>query len=825
MKRLKIDFGIDLGTTNSAIAVMNNSETKIYRSNTLKDTMPSCVMVTKRGFRVGDSAFTMLIKDKIKAFENSNFKSNVFAEFKRTMGNTIPYSTMQGELGSKELSAEVLKTLKTFVKEEDVKAAIITIPADFEMNQINATKNAAELAGIEYVELVQEPYAAAIAYGVESANKNGYWLVFDFGGGTFDSALVNVSDGIIKVIDTEGDSFLGGKNLDEAIVDQIFIPYLKENFSITSIIRNQDRFTAFKEMWKLEAEKAKNELSNNESYDVLVGLYDDFGVDDEGEEFMIDDLTIEREQLKKVIEPYIQKAIDYCKTLLQRNNLDGKSLDELILVGGPTLSPIVREMIEEQIRKPNTTVDPMTVVAKGAATYASNINNPIEEKPPAGNNKVQLYVNYDSMVVGESTFITIKTKGEDKIVYAEIARDDDAFKSEKVEVNNIGAVIELHLKSDQHNVFSIFVYDEKGNKLECEPNTFSIKEGTSPGGVPLPHSVCLEVLDKQTKKPIIKAIKGLEKTKTLPATGVYNGLKTRKQVRPGMEDFIDLPIYQGEPDTKAVLNNHVQTIRITGNDLPALLPKGSIVDLRFEIDRSGLITGKVDFTEIDFEVPFEVSTKESEVTKEWLNQKINETERALKTISSQNNSMFNEKLKEIKRIFESKDTEAGRLEARSELQKVAREIDEIEKENEWPELEKELKRAFHKLEEVNQEKGNEQTNQMVENIRPDVEQAIREQDKKNTPKLIESVNSMAFELERLEHLIGFVLGLENQFDSIPWRDKNAAHSSINRAKGIIYENPSIASLQPIVNNLFENGRFDEKGGGKGPDVPREILRG
>ena len=227
MTRLKIDFGIDLGTTNSAIAVYDNGKTKMYRTDTQRETMPSCVMVTKKGFLVGDKAFAQLAKDKKKSSANPDFVSNIFIEFKRTMGNAIKYKTDSGsELSSEDLSAEVLKTLKSYVDDENVKSAIITIPAAFEMNQINATKKAAELAGLEYVELVQEPYAAAIAYGVESSNKNGYWLVFDFGGGTFDSALVKVEDGIIKVIDTEGDNFLGGKNLDEAIVENIFIPYL-----------------------------------------------------------------------------------------------------------------------------------------------------------------------------------------------------------------------------------------------------------------------------------------------------------------------------------------------------------------------------------------------------------------------------------------------------------------------------------------------------------------------------------------------------------------------------------------------------------------------
>jgi molecular chaperone DnaK len=798
MARLKIDFGIDLGTTNSAIAESIEGKTNTHGTTTMKDTMPSCVMVSKRGFTVGDNAFGLLTKDKIKTFQNPDFESNVFTEFKRTMGNIKKHKTPKGELGSEELSAEVLKTLKSFVKEASVKAAVITIPAAFEMNQINATKKSAELAGIEYVELVQEPYAAAIAYGVESANKNGFWLVFDFGGGTFDAALVKVSDGIIKVVETEGDSYLGGKNLDEAIVDEIFIPYLKENFAIDSIIENQEKFTAFKEMWKPEAEKAKNELSSNETYDVMVGLYDNFGEDDEGEEFIIDDLTITRIQLKTVIEPFIQKAIDYCKSLLSRNNLDGNSLGELILVGGPTLSPIVRDMLETQIKKPNTSVDPMTVVAKGAAIYASTINNPIEETPPLGSNKVQLGIDYDTMVVGEETFINLNTKEDGRIVYVEIARGDDAFKSEKVEINNIGNVIELSLLPDAQSDFKIFAYDEQGNKLESEPNKFYIKEGTGTGEATLTHSICIEVYDNKSKRKILKAVTGLEKDRKLPASGVFNGLTTRKQIRPGMDDYIDIPIYQGIPETKAINNNHVTTVRVTGNDVPSLLAEGSTADLILNFSKGSDFGGKINFIDIDFEMPLEIKSYESEVTKEWLEQQINETENSLRNIDSPRNSEFEEKLNKVKNIFDSKNTEAGRLETRSELQKVAREIEQVEKLNEWPNLEETLKEEFYRLEKANNELGNEKTTQVVNQFRSQLDEVIRAKDVKLGNILLEEISGFFVQLTLIYQLVNFIRQHNDNFNSYNWKDSGRARTLLNKGLQVISENPTTDELHPIV---------------------------
>lgn len=798
MARLKIDYGIDLGTTNSAIAVMDEGKIKMHRTDMQRDTMPSCVMVTKKGFLIGDKSYGQLSKDKKKAFTDASFRSNIFIEFKRTMGNSVKYKTDAKtgvELSSEELSAEVLKTLKSYVDEESVRAAIITIPAAFEMNQINATKKAAELAGIEYVELVQEPYAAAIAYGVESANKNGFWLVFDFGGGTFDSALVKVSDGIIKVLETEGDSFLGGKNLDEAIVDQIFIPYLKENYSIDEIIEDKEKFTAFKEMWKPLAEDAKNQLSYKEEYSILTNLYDEFGEDDEGEEFEVD-LTITREQLKKVIEPFIQKAIDYCKALLKRNNLDGNSLGELILVGGPTLSPIVREMLEQQIKKPNTSVDPMTVVAKGAAIYASTINNQIEDEN-IDTSKVQLHLDYDSMVASEETFVTLKTK-EDRVVFAEITRGDDAFKSEKVELNNIGEVIELHLKSGERNNFTILLYDEKGNKLECEPSRFSIQPDTALGGATLTHTICIELFDKKLKKKLLKEIKGLEKDKTLPAQGVFNGLTTRKQIRPGMDDFIDIPIYQGIPETKAISNNHVTTIRITGNDLPALLPEGSIADFKLNFSKGSEMEGSINFIDLDFEMPLEMNNNESEVTEIWLEEQIKDTENSLKSIDSNQRNELEEKIKKVKTLFENKKTEAGRLETRAELQKIAREIEKIEKLNEWPNLEEALKEEFYELEKVNNDLGNDKTTQAVNQFRSQLDEIIRAKEVKLGNVLLEEIRSFFVQLTLIYQLIAFIREHNENFGLYNWRDNNKARTLLNKGLQIIGQNPTVDELHPVV---------------------------
>src|SRR5690554_1517749 len=292
MARTKIDYGIDLGTTNSAISRMENGEATIKKTDTLKDTMPSCVYINKKkAIQVGDSAYNALKRDKLKAMKNWNDSdSNAYIEFKRTMGTDkkYPSSNLEKDLTSEELSAEVLKTLKSFVKDENVNSIVITVPAAFKNNQKEATREAAKLAGFNHIELLQEPVAASMAYGLDSNKKDGFWLVFDFGGGTFDAALLKVEEGIMKVIDTEGNNYLGGKDLDFAIVDEIIMPYLQDNFSIDSILADDSKKQVLRNAMKFYAEETKVKLSFNDTHNILSDLRDIHGDVDEGEEFELD---------------------------------------------------------------------------------------------------------------------------------------------------------------------------------------------------------------------------------------------------------------------------------------------------------------------------------------------------------------------------------------------------------------------------------------------------------------------------------------------------------------------------------------------------------
>lgn len=836
MARTKIDYGIDLGTTNSAISRMENGEPTIKKTDTLKDTLPSCVYINKKkAVQVGDSAYSALKRQKLKAMQNWDSEDdNAFIEFKRTMGTDKVYesSNFEDELSSEELSSEVLKTLKSFVKDENINSIVITVPAAFKTNQIDATRRAGKLAGFNHIEVLQEPVAAAMAYGLNSNNKNGYWLVFDFGGGTFDSALLKVEEGIMKVMDTEGDNHLGGKNLDYAIVDEIILPYIEENFVIDSILADDTKKQILRNAMKFYAEETKVKLSFNDTHNILSDLGDIPGEDDEGEEFELD-ITVTHADIKQVLSPIFQKSIEVSKKLLKRNNLKGSSLDSLILVGGPTFSPVLRKMLEEQICKPDTSADPMTVVSKGAALYASTVDVSEEVREQTRDKtKIQLEISNESTTVEIEEFVPIKilenkTEGEiPNKVYAEFTRGDKAWSSGKIEINTIGEIIEVQLNEDKTNVFEVILYDDKGNVLESEPSDFTIIQGI--GGIgsmqTLPYNFGIEIMQKYRGKIVFSQVLGLEKNKSFPVTGTKNGLKTQKQIRPGMDsDFIKIPLYQGEHDsdgTRAIYNEHVYDVIISGNDLPALLPEDSDVDLTIKINKSQEVSVEAYFPCLDYTCKIEVENKVQSVDTIWLANELKKAKGSLFELKEDGNSdddtltKLETELEQLDQTFKNNKNDVDSKQAvLTNLRKSLKQIDELIGTTEWPKLEEELKQEFYDLEKANKDLGNEQTTQRLNQLRPQLEEVIQTKDVKLGNVLLEEISSFYFQLTFIYQLIGFVRRHNTNFNSYKWHDKGKARLLLNKALPMIGENPDVDELHPVVISLIDLLPDDEKPSG------------
>lgn len=808
-------YGIDLGTTNSAICKMENGEPVIKKTDTLKDTLPSCVSFTrKKVIKVGDSAMNDLRQDKArstKSMDASN--SNVFLEFKRTMGLDTKYfsSNMGRNYSSEDLSAEVLKALKSFVSDDNVSACVITIPAKFTPDQIAATKRAADLAGIDHCELLQEPIAASMAYGLSTTKKNGYWVVFDFGGGTFDAAVLKVEDGIMQVIDTEGDNYLGGKNLDYAIVDEIIIPYIKQNFNVNNILENESKRQILRDAMKFYAEQAKNQLSFKDKCDIMSQL-DEFGDDAEGTPIELD-MIITKLQLESVVTPIFQKAVDITKKLIERNNLTGK-LDSLILVGGPTYSPVLRQMLKDQITSNvDTSIDPMTAVAKGAALYASGIDSQATAKIKSGT--IALDVQYNSSSVETLEFVTVKLLRNDCTgpiparVYVEFVRGDRAWSSGKIEVNEIGDVIECQLNEGKANAFNIIAYDEKGTVILCFPTEINIIQGTVVGSAILPRNIGIEAHDEDKDKDVFMPLKGLEKNKQLPAVGVRNGLKTAKKLRPGMsEDRLVIPIYIGESNaegTCAIYNDHVFDVVITGDDVPALVPENSDIDITIKVDRSQLMTLEANFPIIGESIEREIKIEaRSEVdNKKEVRERFNEAKRKqvqLKKaagISNEELESTNKMISDIEGRFEGEIATAdGTMHLLASLREAFREMESVEKTHEWDALEAELRSEFARLEKANNELGNRYDAQVAE-LRDKVDCVITGKNIQSARDILSDINDVFMACTFIYQLMGFIQHHSDNFGAYKWKNATEARKQLYRGVHMI------ASGDPDVEELRE----------------------
>ncbi len=850
MSRIKIDYGIDLGTTNSAISRMENGEAVIKKTDTLKDTMPSCVYVNKKkAIQVGDTAYNAMKRDKLKAMKNFDADAvNSFSEFKRTMGTDKSHhcANLDRAFTSEELSAEIIKSMKSFISDETFNSIVITVPAKFTINQKDATlRAAAEYAGFNQCELLQEPIAASMAYGLSANSEDGYWLVYDFGGGTFDAALVKVEEGIMKVIDTEGDNYLGGRNLDYAIVDEIIIPYLKENYAIDSILTDENKKQILRDAMKFYAEETKIQMSFNETYNILSDLGDIPGEDDDGEEFELD-ITVTQEMMIKTLGPIFQKSIDICSSLLDRKKLSGSDLNTLLLVGGPTYSPVLRRMLEDQLAKPDLSVDPMTVVAKGAALFSSTVDLSDQVREVnRDTSKIQLDFGYESTTVEDEEFVAVKLL-KDKItgdtpdkVFVDIVRGDAGWASGKTEIDTSGDVIEVTLLLGKPNSFNVLTYNDQGDLLPSEPSGFTIIQGAKIGSATLPYFIGFEIKSRTTGKVVIRDIKGLERNQSTPAVGTVNGLKTQKQIRPGMkEDFIKIAIYQGEDgaeESLAINNEHVYDALITGEDLPKLLPEGSDVDLIVKVDRSERISLSVFFPSLDHteEIPVPSNTTQKEIEADWLAAEIAKADQTLNIIDQEGVYVDAEEMASLKGEIQdtTKNFEQGRADYDTKkdvldsLKRILRRIDKVQSASEWPKVEQELNDVFYRLEETCEKFENEKAKELIQQFKVQIPEVIKDKNVSLAQELIANMRSLDFAVvdEGLgaQMEVSWLNNFNDDFDTLDWSDRNRARMTLDKGLQLAANNPVKEQLRSVVVELYKLLPDADKpmvGGGDGSEL-------
>ena len=491
------------------------------------------------------------------------------------------------EMRPEELSAEVLKSLRGDVAKREpgsMRAVVITVPAAFDLPQCNATLKAAEIAGFEHCVLLQEPVAAALAYGFQSDNEKVYWLVYDLGGGTFDAAIINMRDGMFHVVNHIGNNDLGGKLLDWSIVEELLIPAILKQHKLTDFRRGVPRWNSAMAKLKLEAEEAKIRLSSEEAVEITL----DFLCQDDAGAPVSFYYELSREAVERLLEPIVARTIMMCRDVMQQKQLGPGNIDKILLVGGPTLTPYLRKRLldpENGLGIPLAfEKDPLTIVAQGAAIFASSQRIDLEDD--------------DDPDVAYSIQLEYKPLGSDPEppVAGKIISRDGAdlssftiefvnesvrpeWRSGKVGLSPIGAFMtQLFAEKGIENLFRIELCDARGGPVPVSPDSMTYRIGIGCSEPPLPQSLGVVLANNDVAW-------FAEKGASLPLRrrGILKTIKPA--IRGQKESGLRLPLIQGESN-RADRNQTIGVFKIPAENLRRDIPIHSEIEVTIEIDAS-----------------------------------------------------------------------------------------------------------------------------------------------------------------------------------------------------------------------------------------------
>ena len=378
-------IGIDLGTTNSCVSVMEGNEPVVITNAEGRRTTPSVIAFVEGGeIKVGDPAKRQAVTNPQKTvYSIKRFMGNKFSESKKEVGR-VPYKVVKGDNDTprvdidgrlytpQELSAMVLQKMKKTAEEfldQEISEAVVTVPAYFNDAQRQATKEAGEIAGLKVRRIINEPTAAALAYGLDKKGKDQTIVVFDFGGGTHDVSILELGDGVFEVLATDGDTHLGGDDVDEKIIN-----WLAEEFKADENMDLRQDPMALQRL-KEAAEKAKIELSSSAQTEINLPYVT---ATSSGPKHLV--RTLSRSKFEQLIDDLVKRTIKPCETALKAAGISKSDIDEIILVGGSTRIPAVQDAVEKFFgKKPNKGVNPDEVVAVGAAIQGGVLTGDVKD--------------------------------------------------------------------------------------------------------------------------------------------------------------------------------------------------------------------------------------------------------------------------------------------------------------------------------------------------------------------------------------------------------------------------------------------------------------
>ena len=588
---MKTFIGIDLGTTNSAICSYDGSETRIWKSPEQNDVTPSVIYIDRRGNKyVGQRAYDSA----------PHSPDNAAMLFKRLMGTSTPIqlSAIGLTKSPEECSAEVLKVLFGYLPEEirndSNTGTVITVPAAFNQMQKDATMQAASMAGIGKVAIMQEPVAAVMSV-MRARNADGMFLIYDLGGGTLDIAIAESLNGRVNLLAHGGIAMCGGRDFDRVLVDNVVRPWLIEKFDLPEDFSVNPAFKSLTRLAIWATERAKIELSAREEAIISLSETEARIKDLDGNEIYLD-IPLQREVYDRLIAERVSQSIDAARETLSKAGLTPHDLERIVFVGGPTNYKPLRDKVAFELGIPGSTdVNPMTAVAEGASLFAESIDWSSQSRPRkntrgqiSSGGGLALSFNYIARTPDVKAKIAVQLAGQ-AASGSEFQIDsiDTGWTSGRLPLKH-GVTIDVTLTKTGDNTFKVFVFDSVGGPIALEQDKIVItRTAATVDAIPASHSVGIEVLEKLGGRPVLDYL--IRSGDSLPKKG-KKVFKAAESLKAGASGSLNLKLWEGEIEEPITDNRPIGVLKISGSDFDdGVIPAGADLECEYEIQDSGNI--------------------------------------------------------------------------------------------------------------------------------------------------------------------------------------------------------------------------------------------
>lgn len=689
---MKNYVGIDLGTTNSAICLYNGDNVRVLKSPEQNDVTPSAILIDRRGNKyVGKRAYDAA----------PGSPDNAAMLFKRFMGSDTKFTfRASGETKTpEECSAEVLKILFGYlpeeVREDGAIGTVITIPAAFNQMQKSATVQAAQMAGIGKVALMQEPVAAVMSV-MRSRKTEGVFLVYDLGGGTLDIAIAESMGGQVNLLANGGIQMCGGRDIDRAIFDNVVKPWLVNQFELPENFVTDSRYKRLLRFSGWAVERAKIELSSREESTISLSEIEVSTRDEVGEEIYLD-IPLNRKTLDELMEEIIQESVVAVRETIDKAGLIPDDIAKIVYIGGPTNYKPLRDRVSLLLGIASSTeVNPMTAVAEGAALFAESIDWGREDNSRKSSRaKKQTSIPNISFVYVSRTAdvkakLMVQLSGMASTGFEfQIDSMDTGWSSGRMKLAD-GVEIMLALSKNGENTFKFYVFNNLGQAIPMQENLVVITRTTaSVDIIPASHSIGVAVREANSNAQTLEWL--VKSGDALPKKGQLK-FRAAETLKAGSSNSLNFNLWEGEILDPITDNRSIGSLKVRGSDFDeGIIPAGAELICDYEILDSGAINLEVSvpcigasfpshrnfYSRQEGQMDFESANELIILEKEGLGQRINAIEE--KGIADDRIQILKKKLAQVDKLMVDSDVEKTQeaqeriLETKKLLSQVRRE--------------------------------------------------------------------------------------------------------------------------------------------------------